>query len=172
MHKSTADTGDTENDIMIAMMTMVTLMSMMLNVIMLMWWHVLATLMPKTHPTQLLLSVSHHIRISNNHRVCCFYHLITLCSMCKILHFHVSPCPIQGKYDIQCHPWIWKLTLLVVLSEKGQNSLSTNVPWNKSLNLIFPTKYVTPKSLKSLSIGRVRKHANTITGRAKVQRFR
>ena len=69
--------------------------------------------------------------------------------MCKILHFHVSPCPIQGKYAIQCHPWIWKLTLLVVLSEKQkQNSLSTNVPWNKSLNLIFRTKYVTPKSLK------------------------
>ena len=47
MHKSTAYTG------MIAMMTMVTLMSTMLNVI----FHVLATLMPKTHPTQLLLSV-------------------------------------------------------------------------------------------------------------------
>ena len=30
-----------------------------------------------------------------------------------------------------------------------------NGPWNKSLNFIFPTKYVIPKSLSRLAIGQV-----------------
>ena len=59
-------------------------------------------------------------------------------------------CPDQIKQNI----WIkgtkvkWPFHLLFIMFSCLTKSHSANGPWKKSLNFIFPTKYVIPKSLK------------------------
>ena len=47
-------------------------------------------------------------------------------------------------------------TLFLIVILEVIRTHSANGPWKKSLNFIFPTKYVIPKSLSRLAIGQVR----------------